>query len=372
MISLGLTRYSSGGSPICVRSRRMQGALFAAKRKEARVVDRVAILGFGSSGRRFASLISQRLPESELLVYSSQRLVGVPYNTTSNLSDIQKYGPTIAVICGVASERLRMAKSLPDKVRGVLVEKPFALTYQEGLQLKDDLDRRGATVQVGYNLRFSPSLLEFKEKVESRAMGRVLTIRAETGQYLPDWRDGRDYRMTASARQKSGGGVLRELSHEIDFLRWIFGDVTWVSSWLGKQSDMEIDVEDTAFLTFGFAGDGAELSVVGQLNLDFVRRDRTRSVTAVCAEGTLRWDGAAGVVKKWASDDSRWRVESADGPSKLTTYERQWDSFYSSAMRASSPQVTMSDGLAVLSIIEAATISHDSGGIRVPPRRRGM
>ena len=335
------------------------------------MVERVAVLGFGSSGQRFASLISQRLPGSELLVYSSQTLAGVPFNTTAKLADIKNYGPTIAVICGVASERLRMAKSLPDKVRGVLVEKPFARTYHEGLQLKDELDRRGATVQVGYNLRFSPSLREFKGKVESRAMGRVLTIQAETGQYLPEWRDGRDYRTTASARQELGGGVLRELSHEIDFLRWIFGDITWVSSWLGKQSDMEIDVEDTAFLTFGFAVGGVEPSVVGQLNLDFVRRDRTRSVTAVCSEGTLRWDGAAGVVKQWSRDDSRWRVASAEGPSDLTTYERQWDSFYTSAMHASPPQVTMSDGLAVLSIIEAATTSHDSGGSRVLPPARG-
>ena len=39
-------------------------------------------------------------------------------------------------------------------------------------------------------------------------MGRPLTLRAEVGQYLPDWRPGTDYRTGVSASRDQGGGAL--------------------------------------------------------------------------------------------------------------------------------------------------------------------
>ena len=328
---------------------------------------KIAVLGFGSSGQRFATLVSQRLPEAELLVYSSQQLEGKSFQSTSNLSEVRKFGPTIAIICGAASDRFAMVKALPNAMRGVLIEKPLAVNYEEGIHVTKELVQRGGITQVGYNLRFSSSLREFKRKVDSLRFGRVLSVRAETGQYLPDWRTGRDYRTTASARGGSGGGVLRELSHEIDYLRWIFGDIEWVSAWCGKQSDLEIDVEDTAHLTLGISPDATLPMLVGQLNLDFTRHDRTRSITAVCAEGTLRWDGIALRVEEWPQGGAGWEVAYAEEALAPTSYERQWDSFYFAVTKGVTPEVTVEDGSAVLSIIDSARSSHDSAGIRVSP-----
>jgi predicted dehydrogenase len=335
------------------------------------VKDKIAVLGFGSSGQRFASLVSQRLPEAELLVYSSQRLPGESFYFTSDLSEVLKFEPTIAIICGVASDRLAMVKALPKEMRGVLIEKPLAVNYEEGIHVTKELAQRGGITQVGYNLRFSSSLHEFKRKVDSLRFGRVLSLRAETGQYLPDWRTGRDYRTTASARGESGGGVLLELSHEIDYLRWIFGDIEWVSGWCGKQSDLEIDVEDTAHLTLGFSPEAALPMLVGQLNLDFTRHDRTRSITAVCAEGTLRWDGIALRVEEWPQGGAGWEVSYAEEALAPNSSERQWDSFYLAVTTGVTPEVTVEDGLAVLSVIDAARSSHDSQGIRVSPPHTG-
>ena len=333
---------------------------------------KIAVLGFGSSGQRFATLVSQRLPEAELLVYSSQQLEGKSFQSTSNLSEVRKFGPTIAIICGAASDRLAMVKALPNAMRGVLIEKPLAVNYEEGIHVTRELVQRGGITQVGYNLRFSSSLREFKRKVDSLRFGRVLSVRAETGQYLPDWRTGRDYRTTASARGESGGGVLRELSHEIDYLRWIFGDIGWVSAWCGKQSDLEIDVEDTAHLTLGFSPDATLPMLIGQLNLDFTRQDRTRSITAVCAEGTLRWDGIALRVEEWPQGGAGWEVYYAEEVSAPTSYERQWDSFYLAVTEGGTPEVTVEDGSAVLSVIDSARSSHDSEGIRVSPSQAGF
>jgi predicted dehydrogenase len=75
---------------------------------------------------------------------------------------------------------------------------------------------------------FLPSLIEFKRQIFSEKLGKIYSIRAEIGQYLPGWRPESDYRICVSVQQKLGGGVLLELSHEIDYLSWIFGRVDWV------------------------------------------------------------------------------------------------------------------------------------------------
>ena len=80
----------------------------------------------------------------------------------------------------------------------------------------------------------------------------IRRLRCEIGQYLPLWRPGSDYRLGVSANRALGGGVLLELSHELDYLRWIFGDVDWVQASLERQSALEIDVEDTAHLLLSF------------------------------------------------------------------------------------------------------------------------
>jgi predicted dehydrogenase len=74
---------------------------------------------------------------------------------------------------------------------------------------------------TGYNLRFSYSLKRFNELIKKKIVGKILSVRCEVGQYLPDWRPNKDFRKTVSANKRLGGGVLLELSHEIDYLRWI-------------------------------------------------------------------------------------------------------------------------------------------------------
>ena len=55
-------------------------------------------------------------------------------------------------------------------------------------------------------------------------------MRAEYGQYLPAWRPSRDYRETYTAQSAQGGGILLDASHEIDYVRWIGGEIAFACS----------------------------------------------------------------------------------------------------------------------------------------------
>lgn len=332
---------------------------------------RVAVLGYGSIGQRHVATVRESLHEGELLVYSSYEILGKPFASTTRLADITKFKPDLAIVCGAASKRLEAIRALPAETRGILIEKPFALNHQEGLEVQAALARKSSVVQVGYNLRFSASLVEFKQKLEERLLGSVVGVRAETGQHLSTWRPGRDYQSTVSANAALGGGVLRELSHEIDYLGWIFGDVGWVSAWSGRQSTLEVDVEDTAHITLGFRGTSPGGPIIGQLNLDFVRHDRARNVVAICDGGTLKWDGISGRVEQWLASGAEWDEIFVEAPRTPSTYLLQWEAFCRAVDGGEMLGATANDALKVLATIDAVRSSSNAGGQHQAPDCNG-
>jgi predicted dehydrogenase len=325
---------------------------------------RFAIVGFGSAGARALEVLRELRADAEFLVVSRSGAAGEVFRSTSSLDDVAAFEPDAVVLAGPATTRVDVLRQIGALNVPVFIEKPLAHTLSDGLAVVDLLGPAVERSQLGYNLRFSESLIAFRDLVRGGRFGRVLRFNAETAQYLPDWRPEKDYRETVSARADLGGGVLLELSHELDYLRWIFGDWDWVSAWTGRTSSLEIDVEDTALVTIGIEGDQAATQLVGELSLDFVRRDKTRTVTAVCEAGTIRWDGIAGMVEVYEPSRTTWSTLMTDSSSK-STYEAQWASFLSVVEQQTAPTVSVSDGLAVLRAVEAIRQSHEQAGARV-------
>lgn len=328
-------------------------------------MDRVAILGFGSSGQRFLEVVKNWKPSASVLVYSSRDLALNDKVSTKQLGDITAFEPDVAIVCGNAAGRVEMISALPQTLRGLLIEKPLAANLEMAREVIGILDTTATFVQVGYNLRFSPSLDDFRKRLEIKEFGSVLSVRAETGQHLPSWRPGRDYRSTVSAHAALGGGVLLELSHEIDYLQWLFGRIDWVSALVSQQSELEVDAEDTAHMTLGFVCPDSEKQLVGQLNLDFFRRDSTRSLTALCSDASLRWDGVVGQVDVITGSGSDSVTLFREDPTP-SAYVLQWLSFVSAVNGSSSLGATLDDGLSVLEVVAAARLSSEEGGARIP------
>lgn len=331
----------------------------------------VAIIGFGSAGERVLHVLRELRPEAKVLVVSRHGASGEGFTSTSTLDDVFTFRPDAVIVAGPSTTRVDVLRTVRSLNVPVFIEKPLAHALGPAVSTLDLLGKEVERSQLGYNLRFSESLIAFREILLEGRYGRIIRFSAETAQYLPDWRPARDFRESVSAQAKLGGGVLLELSHELDYLRWIFGEWDWVSAWTGRISSLGIDVEDVAIVTIGIVDGEATTRLVGQLSLDFVRRDKTRTVTAVCEGGTLRWDGFAGTVDAWDSSEPRWRTIVVDsGP--YHSYRAQWDSFLSVVEKGTAPLVTISDGLAVLRAVEAIRRSHENSGARVSLRSIGV
>jgi len=329
------------------------------------LISRVLIVGLGSVGQRHLRLARKLFLDADIRVLRHQSISEVPEYSNGCFSHIREaiaFNAQIAVIANPAPFHIDTAQALAKAGVHLLIEKPLSDSLKGIEQLIETCQKQGTVLLTGYNLRYLPSLQRFRDLLGQRVIGKVFSVRCEIGQFLPSWRPDSDYRNAVSARHDLGGGALLELSHELDYLRWIFGEVQWVKATLSRQSKLEIDVEDSAHLTLGFvsAADGNRL--IGTVNLDFIRHDTTRLCTAIGESGSLRWNGLTGEVALFPAGATEWRQESVQPHQRDDSYKAEWQHFITCIVEKKSPLVSGEDGLKVLEIIEAARESAVSAG----------
>lgn len=332
------------------------------------MIRRVVIAGFGSIGRRHFRIARELMPDAEIRVLRHARPAdegetagadGVFYS----IEEAAAFAPNLSIVATPAPFHRPIAEAMLQVGSHLLIEKPLADTV-EGLEGLIALAReRRRVVQTGYNLRYLPSLRRFRDLVREGGVGAILSIRCQVGQYLPDWRPEQDYRRTVSANRNLGGGVLLELSHEIDYLRWVFGEAAWVQAFLGKQSRLDVDVEDTAHLILGFAGDTSQRPVAS-VSLDFIRRDTVRECVAIGQEGTLRWDGISGAVELKTPGAGEWERLFQHTPERDLSYREQLRDLLLRIDSGAEPQIGLEEGLSTLRVVAAARASAAVGGTR--------
>lgn len=319
------------------------------------------IVGLGHIGKRHLQLVREMHPDFKIVVLRHKPTIEVPNFANyvcGSIEEAIRYQPEFAIISNPAPFHLDIAKILVNQNCNLLIEKPLSTDSNGIKELIDFIRDRSVICQIGYNLRFAPSLIEFRRLIKEKIIGRPLIVRSEVGQYLPDWRVGKDYRLTVSARKNLGGGVLLELSHEIDYIRWIFGDVKWVCATLSKTSNLELDVEDSASLILGMHESGQQKELITTLNMDFVRRDYSRQCIVIGSDGTLKWDGLDNSVSLFDTNSKKWEVIFNSGIQKNDSYKSQWLHFLTCVKNSEQPIVKAEDGLAVLNIIESARQSN--------------
>lgn len=340
------------------------------------MICRVLIVGLGSIGKRHLRLARELLPNADIRILRHLNVDEVPEYADGCFESIEKaveFAPQVAVIANPAPFHIYIAEILASIGTHMLIEKPLAISTKGIERLLEICKSHGVILAIGYNLRLFSSLQRFRELLDDGVIGRVMSVRSEAGQYLPSWRPESDYRQSVSAKKELGGGVLLELSHELDYLRWIFGEVQWVSAALMRQGALEVDVEDTAHLTLGFLKGFGGHQLIGTVNLDFIRCDAIRLCTAIGENGSLRWNGLSGVVEIFKSEAAEWQELFRLPEQRDDSYMKEWKLFLRSISLHLPAMVTGEDGLRVLEIIEAARQSDLSGGVRfnVIPSRVG-
>ncbi len=327
------------------------------------MIKKILIVGAGSAGSRHLAIAKSLFPYATVALLTNRVNLNGTLNSDihfTSVSDAISFYPDIAVISGAASNRMEICTSLANSGTHLLIEKPISNSIEGVANLIKICQVKKSILAVGYNLRFNESLISFRDHINSQIIGKPLLINSEVGQFLPSWRENIDYRKSVSANRKLGGGVLLELSHEIDYLSWIFGCIEWVRATVMKQSSLEIDVEDSAFLTLGIENKNNP-NLVANLSMDFIRQDKTRNCVVVGDKGTLKWDGINQEVSLLKKGETIWTILFKANSTINDSYLREWNDFVDCIKSGKSPKANGIDGLHALEVIESALESAPTG-----------
>lgn len=310
------------------------------------------VIGCGSIGQRHLRNL-RMLGCTELYAYDPVRhrldeVISIAGATPCrSVEDGLSRNPIAVFVCTPPNSHVPLAHQSVASGAHVFVEKPLSNTLNGVNELLDAVTRAGRILFVGYNLRFQRALQWAKEQLDRGAIGRVMHVSAEYGQYLPDWRPQQDYRQSYTANALMGGGIILDSSHELDYVRWLVAEVESVSCLAGKLSNLNLDVEDTADITLAMRG-----NVIGNVHLDCIQRGYARSCKLIGEEGTLCWDFKAG-VRIYRSAGNRWDEERfEDDPNEM--YMREVAHFLECVRGHAVPPVDGESGKRVLEIALAA------------------
>lgn len=326
---------------------------------------RALIVGLGSIGRRHLTNLRTLAPHADITVL--RRSIGSPKAASARLADrvldsldeALVARPDLAIVASPAACHVETAWRLAREGVHLFVEKPLSDRLERVDELINCCDQRGLRLMVGYNLRFHRPLQQVRDMLREGRVGRVVAMRAEVGMYLPDWRPDTDYRACASARRELGGGALLELSHELDYARWLLGEVSGVFAHLRKASDLEIDAEDFAELQLYFEG-----GAVGSIHLDMIQRAPFRGCRIIGTEGTLVWDGPSHRVSLYTAASGSWtEVHPPADIDRNAMYLSELQFFLDCLTQGKRAEPSGADGRRVLELVAAARASSEAGKV---------
>ncbi|MCW5697412.1 MAG: Gfo/Idh/MocA family oxidoreductase [Bauldia sp.] len=195
-----------------------------------------------------------------------------------------------------------------------------------------------AAAYVGYNMRFHPVLAAMREVLAGE---EVLAARADVGQYFSEWRPGRAVSESYSARRADGGGVLRDLSHEIDYLLWLFGPCRQLTAQVLASRTLAMETDDVAAILMT-----VERCPVVQLTLDYHRQPASRDLVVITGRHTIVGDLLN--ARLWVDG-----TEQALG-NVPTDRNATYVAMHRAVLEGAGTLCTFAEGLAVLDVIEAA------------------
>lgn len=232
------------------------------------------VVGMGSIGVRHHRILSELELTLKTVSSHSQSIHNYP-----SISDALKHwDPGYVVIASETHHHLTHLNELlaANFLGKALIEKPVLAT-SKSVPLTGNLE-----VYVGYNLRFHPVVQELSRRILGE---RILSVNVYVGSNLEIWRTNRPYQESYSIDRMKGGGVLRDLSHELDLIQWLFGSWQGVTAQTQKMSARLGDAEDMSQVLMRL-----ESGALVSLELNSLDRNHQRVFQIQTDSGSFRAD----------------------------------------------------------------------------------
>ena len=243
-------------------------------------IKNILLIGYGYITKKHIKALNKLNFKKNIFILSNRKHKGK--NFISKL-DIKKINPDYIIVCSETHHHIKnlnlIEKNLTNKL--ILLEKPvFEKLYK--------LNKLKNKYFVNYQLRLHPIIQKAKKVFKNK---KILNLQVICNSFLPDWRK-RNYSKIYSSDRNKGGGVLLDLSHEIDYILWIFDKIKIQHFKINKISKLKIDSEDFASLSGSVSGKGNL-----QLSLSYFSRINSRSISVDSDKESFYGDLAKNYLK---------------------------------------------------------------------------
>jgi CMP-N,N'-diacetyllegionaminic acid synthase len=292
----------------------------------------VLLIGYGSIGKRHEEVLLSLKKIDTVDIVTKQILDDkTTFKKLEEVENLDSYD--YFIIASETAKHFAQLEHLENCVKDKLIfcEKPL---FKDNKKLEIFKNR----VYIGYVLRFHPLLNRLKKLVENEIL---LSINVTCGQYLPTWRADVDYRDSYSAKKEQGGGVLLDLSHEIDYTEWLCGKIDTLHSYQVKVSDLEIDSDDLTT----FIGQTINGTIVN-MSIDYISKITYRRVIIHTLASTYELDFINNtlVLKDKNSKENIYKSESLERNSMFV-------SMHEAVLGNKKDLSTYEDGVSVMNTI---------------------
>jgi len=340
---------------------------------------KVLMVGLGGIGQRHVRNLRTLLGTNvEILAYRSRKLPHViteRLQIESGVSVEEKYNiqsvadldaglsraPDAVFVCNPSSLHMPVACAAAAAGCHLFIEKPLSHNYDRIEELITLVEAKQRVAVVAYQLRFHPCLQRLHALLQEGAIGRVLAVRAEVGEYLPNWHRYEDYRQMYASRRQLGGGVILSQIHELDYLYWLFGLPRRVLAMGGHLSSLDIDVEDVASLMLECGVDGQLLPV--HVHMDYVQRPPSRTCKVIGDAGKICVDFHALTVEHFDGNGTLVETASFAGFERNRLFLDELRHFLACVEGVQVPLIPVREGAQSLRVALAAQHSLSSGEV---------
>lgn len=282
---------------------------------------KVVFFGLGSIGKKHARIIMDKY-NFELNAYRTgkgQEKNDLKINEIYSLDDVFSINPDVAFITNPTCLHAETALKCAKRNINLFIEKPISHSLENIDVLENEIKKRKLFTYVAYNMRFHPVIENLKKMISNKE--NPVNFEVKCSSYLPDWRPNQDYSKSYSAKKEQGGGVILDLSHEFDYISWLFGDIEKIEGHFDKVSNLKIDSEDVLDAQIKCSSD-----IEGKLHLDYFSRDEERKIQIYYDNEYLEGDLIKNTIKVVDKDDKE-KINKYQNTTN-ETYNKQIDYFF--------------------------------------------
>jgi predicted dehydrogenase len=324
----------------------------------------VAVLGAGFMGGTHARAYAQLHGVEIAAIYarSAKRSVPLADEVESRWSDdldslLDDDSIDAIDICLPSLQHRKVAEKAIASGKHVLLEKPIALTHDDGAALVELAKSTEKAFMIAHVVRFWPEYVEIKRIIDSGAVGKPLSVFAARRQPFPAWSE------QFTSGNVTGGAILDQMIHDYDIANWLLGTPTAVTA-RGVHNPRSNAIDQSqVFIEYN---DGSAMIDGGMMMPESY--PFTATIEVLCERGALEYHFRAGGRSFEEGEPTSELMFFGNNGDPERVIVEQTDAFYNEvayfveSVRTGTPttRATPADALVALDVALAAQRSVDS------------